>query len=138
MSLNARASTWWEPGGPLAVGGRWALPEHPRLAPGRAPQRLAEDVALAPALQHPLLQVGEGGLSVDVAVRLGQLRHGPRILGPGGEAYALLTTRGRARRGGVPVPDPPASASSKRSRAVTGEHPRRQTVLAPVSGRAPR
>ena len=44
------------------VGGRRALVEHVRLGALAAAHRLAEDVALAPALEHLLLELGEVGL----------------------------------------------------------------------------
>ena len=52
-----------------AVGGRRALVEHPRLRALPAAQRLAEDVALAPALEHLLLESGEGLLRIDRSAR---------------------------------------------------------------------
>jgi len=48
-----------------AVRGRRALVEHPRLRALAAADRLAEDVALAPALEHLLLEVGERLVRVD-------------------------------------------------------------------------
>ena len=61
------------------VGGRRSLVEAPlrrALAPA---DRLGEHVALAPALEHALLELGERGARVDRAVR--RAGHGRRILG---------------------------------------------------------
>src|SRR5665213_331770 len=91
MSLNTRASTWWEPG---PVGGRGPLVEDvPRRALAAA-QRFGEDVALAPALEHLELELGEGLLRVNGAGHAAILgcappeparpdRAGPRILARG-------------------------------------------------------
>jgi hypothetical protein len=54
-----------------AVRGRRALVEDPRLAALTVADRLAEHVALAPAAEDLLLEVGEGLLGVDGAVRHG-------------------------------------------------------------------
>ena len=56
------------------VGRRRALPEDPRRRALAAAQRLAEDVALTPALEHRLLEVGKGLLRVYRA-----RRHGDRV-----------------------------------------------------------
>ena len=73
-SLNTRASTWWAPG--PAVGRGRALVEDERLGPLAAADRLLEDITLAPALEHLLLEGGEGLRGIDRAVRRG---HRPRL-----------------------------------------------------------
>ena len=47
------------------VGGRRALVEPPLRARPAAADRLGEHVALAPALEHALLELGEGGVRID-------------------------------------------------------------------------
>ena len=63
MSLKTRAKTWWEPG--PAVGRRRALVKAPDRRALPVFQRAVEDIALAPALEHPLLELGEGLARVD-------------------------------------------------------------------------
>ena len=52
-------------GAGTAVRGRRTLVEDVRLGALAAADRLAEDVALAPALEHPLLELGEGLRGID-------------------------------------------------------------------------
>ena len=54
-------------GAGAAVGGRRALVEAPDLGALAVGERAVEDVALAPALEDPLLELGEGLLRVDGA-----------------------------------------------------------------------
>ena len=63
----------------LAVGRRRPLVEAPDLGPLAVVERALEHVALAPARQHPLLQLGEGLLRVDGA----EAGHERVILGAG-------------------------------------------------------
>ena len=81
MSLKTRARTWCVPGPP--VGGRRALVEDPRLGALAAAHRLREDVALAPALEHCLLEVGERLRGIDGARRhaSGHSRKGRAVRG---------------------------------------------------------
>jgi hypothetical protein len=70
----------------LAVGGRRALPEDPRLGALAGGGRLVEHVALAPAREDLLLELGEGLLRVDRTARhleadcRSATRHAPRAL----------------------------------------------------------
>ena len=70
-------------GARAAVGGRRPLVEHPLRAALPAAQRLVEDVALAPALQHLLLELGEGLVGID-----GRGRHEPPFSQPAGAGQA--------------------------------------------------
>ena len=140
-------------GARTAVGGGRALVEHPggrALAP---PDRLAEDVALAPAAQDLLLQRGKRGARIDGTMgRAGG--HRRPILGgapgparrpdgaqpPGGasaRARACASTGDRVA-GAAASSRSRSSPSSRASRATSGSAPSLRTVLAPVSGRAPR
>ena len=83
-------------GAGAAVRGRRALVEAPDLGALAVGERAVEDVALAPALEHALLELGEGLLGVDWA----ESGHEQAILGAGlAERRAPLTRRGRSRPG---------------------------------------
>ena len=62
-SLNTRLRTWCDAGAP--VGGGRALVEHERRAALAPAHRLVEHVALAPAREHLLLELGERLRRVD-------------------------------------------------------------------------
>ena len=121
------------PGG--AVGRRRPLVEAPLGRAGAAADRLGEHVALAPALEHPLLELGERGAWIDRAV--------------GSWPWAGIVGRRRGARGAAAsAPGGPSGGRHAAARAAaapaagrappTGVSPSRHTVLAPVSGTAPR
>ena len=83
-------------GAGAAVGGRRALVEAPDLGALAVGQRALEDFSLAPALEHPLLEVGEGLLRVDWL----ESGHEPRSLGVRAQIQRLVTRRARGH------PDP--------------------------------
>ena len=79
-----------------AVGGRRALVEAPDLGPLAVGERAVEDVALAPARQHPLLELGEGLPGVDGL----EAGHERVILGAGSAARPHARLRPE-RKGGA-------------------------------------
>ena len=96
-------------GAGAAVGGRRALVEAPDLGPLAVGERAGEDVALAPALEHPLLELGEGLLGVD-GMEAGHARE-QAILG----ARAAWAPH-RPREGLYAASRCPSTASTERSR----------------------
>ena len=87
-----------------AVGRRRALVEDPRRRALAPAQRLAEDVALAPALEHLLLELGEGLVGVDGSARhLGRAIVGAPRRGPAQGRRARQPAQPAARRAGRPA-----------------------------------
>ena len=114
-------------GAGAAVGGRRALVEAPDLGALAVGERALEDVALAPAREHPLLQLGEGLLGVDWA----EAGHEQVILGAGSAAapHARSTTSteggaGHRRRARDRLRDRAPAAPARR--LGRGPRPRRR------------
>jgi hypothetical protein len=111
------------------VGGRRALVEHERLGALAAAQRLREDVALTPSLQHLLLHRGEGDVTGHGAV----LSHwtGDSRCGVPARRAPRRRACGRARRACASRRRPGPRTSSPRARHARGTAGRR----APARGR---
>ena len=111
-----------------AVRGRRALVEHELLGALAAADRLAEDVALAPALEHLLLEGGEvGGLGQRPVRGHGRGDSRSRLIVPGDGRHRDPARAARRRRrsrvgrpcAGDPVPVP-ARARGRRRRLPAG------------------